>query len=201
MKQLLKKIILMILALSILNFANVEAEEKKPLRLVKLPIIFQSAQPDFDTCAALETKLARAVHIPLNGTLKLVEYADTSESTNALNEVWRKMRSENKNAKLKDAIKPLAEKMDADIIVCPLLRRYSEHYFQHGFNLETHLVSDVSATLIVYDRRTDELVEKKYSRSWSGGSNRFGKASYLAGECFDKLIQETKLREKIAEIR
>ena len=195
-----KKFFTLIFAVTILIFSNLAAEAE-PLRLAKLPIIFQSNQPNYETCAALETKLGRAVHIPLNGTLKLVDYISTDKSTVALNGIWQKMRSENKKAKLKDAIKPLAEKLDADIIVCPVLRQYSEAQVQHGLKFETHLISNVSATLIFYDRRTDELIEKKTSRYFNDSYNKFGTAAYLAGVCFDNLIKETKLRERINAIK
>ena len=177
------------------------AADKKPLRLARLPIIFQSNKPDFETCAVLETKIARAVHIPLNGTLKLIEQIETDESTAELNKIWQNMRAENKKSKLKDAMRPLAEKLNADIVVCPVLRRYSETYVQKTSNLETYLISNVSATLIVYDRRTDDLIEKKTSRSFSDSASAFGKASYLAGECFDRLIDETNLRRTFNAIK
>ena len=197
----LLKIFAAMLLLEILFLNSVQAEEKKPLRLVQLPIIFQSRQPDYDTCAALETKITRAMNIPLNGTLKLAEYVDKQESTAALNEIWRQMRSQNKKAKLKDAMRPLAEKINADIIVCPALKNYSETQVQHGMNFETFLVSDVSATLIVYDRRTDELIEKKVSRHFNDSYNKYGSASSLAKECFERLLAETKLQQKIVLIK
>lgn len=190
------KFIICVLALSIAASCSAE-----PLRVARLPIIFQSQKPDSDTCAVLETKLARAVHIPLNGTLKLIEHIPVAESTAALNEIWRDMRKADKKTKLKDAIKPLAEKLNADIIVCPVLRRYSETFVQNTASLSSHLISDVSATLIVYDRRTGDLVEKKTSRNFNDSANKFGKASYLAGECFDNLIAETGLFQKFLAIK
>ena len=195
------KIFAAVFLFEILFFQSTEAEEKKTLRLVQLPIIFQSRQPDFDTCAILETKITRATHIPLNGTLKLLEYVDKTESSSALNEIWRQMRSQNKKAKISGAMKPLAEKINADIIVCPILRNYSEVQVQHGLSLKTSLVSNVSATLIIYDRRTDELIEKKDSRYFNDSYNKFGTASYLVQECFDRLIDYTKLKQKIIAIK
>lgn len=194
------KFLSLVCLLSILFLPQASAE-KKVLRLAQLPIIFQSHQPDYDTCAVLETKITRAMNVPLNGTLKLVEYVEAEESSSALNEIWRQMRKENPKAKLKDAVKPLAEKIDADIIACPILRRYSQTTVQRGFNFETYLVSDVSATLIVYDRRTDELIEKKDSRSFNDTYNRLGTASNLAKECFDRLLDATKLQQKIISIK
>ena len=195
------KIFALVFVLSILFLSMAEAAEKRPLRLVQLPIIFQSNQPDYDTCAILETKITRAMNVPLNGTLKLVEYVNTQEAISAINEIWRRMRKDNPTAKLKDAMKPLAEKINADIIACPILRRYSQTTVQRGRSFETYLVSNVSATLIVYDRRTDELIEKKDSRSWNSSYNKFGTASYLAKECFERLLDATKLQQKIISIK
>ena len=177
------------------------AADKTPVRLARLPIIFAHNKPNFETCATLETKLSRAFSIPMNGTLQLADYIDSQESSSALNKIWRELRAKNKKASLTEAMRPLAEKINADIILCPVLRRYSEVHVQSNRNLETKIISNVAATLIIYDRRTDELIENKDSRSFNDGSSRFGKASYLAGECFDRLIDATKIRQKINAIK
>ncbi len=192
------KIFSLIFAMAILFCSQVQAS---PLQVARLPIIFQSNKPDSNTCAILETKLARAVNVPLNGTLKLVEYIEPAKSTAALNEIWRQLRRVNKNAKLKNAMRLLSDKLNADIIVCPILRQYSEQRLPTAMTLESHLVSVAAATLIVYDRRTNDLVEKKFTRQFNGNYNRFGTASALAIECFDRLIQSTKLRQKFMAIK
>ena len=197
----MKNFIGLMCVISILFLTSLAGAEKIPLRVVRLPIIFQARQPDYKTCEILETTIARASSIPLNGTLKLVEYIDSKESTAALNEILRQMQSENKKSKLKDAIKPLAEKINADIIICPVLHRYSEVKFQRGRFFETYLITDISATLIVYDRRNDELIEKKKTRSFHDSYNKFGTASYLAKDCFERLIDATQLRQKFASIK
>ena len=194
------KIFVAILILILMNFSSGEAAEK-PLRLVRLPIIFQKNIPDYDTCATLETKISRAVAIPLNGTLNLAEYVDPELSSVELNNLWQKMRAKNKKLKLAETIRPLAKKLNADIIVCPILLRYSEYYAQVGADFHSRLVSDVSAELIVYDRRTDELIDRKTSRSFNNSASKFGKASYLAADCFDILLIETNLKRKIMAIK
>lgn len=173
----------------------------KPVRIVRLPIIFQKNRPDYDTCALLETKISRAVMIPLNGTLKVAEFLEPEISSAELNSIYQKMRAENKKIKISETMRPLSESLNADIIVCPILLRYSEYFVQSGATFESHLVSDVSAELIIYDRRTDELIDKKISRSFNDSSSKFGRASYLATDCFDVLLNETKLKRKIMEIK
>lgn len=194
------KIFYSALFMLILLTATVSAAE--PVKIARLPIIFQCTLPDDDgTRAALEHRLERATHIPLNGTLQVAEYLSPIDSVNVLDEIFQRMSAENKKAKLADAMRPLAEKIDADIIVCPVVHRYSQ-ILTHSFNQygETIIDSRVQVELIVYDRRSDNLVDKKASRmyydTWSGT----GTASYLASVCFDKVIADTKLHELITSI-
>lgn len=171
-----------------LQAACVSAEIKKPVRIVCLPIIFQS-KIDSDTRSELELKISRAVHIPLNEVLNAAEYLDAENIAVPV-----------KNPA--DAVKNLAEELDADLVICPILRRCSQSYLPpFGLSGESRLSSSAAAELIVYDRRTDTLTDKKTSRSHSGSYSRFGTASHLAGECFDELIQKTGLREIIRAIR
>ena len=189
----MKKFLLTLLAVLFVT-AQVSAAEN-PVRIARLPIIFQNAQPDAETCVELEVKLARATHIPLNGTLQVAEYLPPVESAQVLNKLWQSMRSRDKKFKIQQAMRPLAEELDADIIVCPILRRYNQNVSIGSY--ETYLSSSVSAELIIYDRRTDELVDKKFSRMYHDAMSGFGTASFLAKECFDRLIDQTKLRQRI----
>lgn len=183
-------------------FAEEISGEKNPLRLARVPIIFQSGIPDEETILKLETRITRAVHIPLNGTLKLVEYLDPEESLIELKKIFATIRAENRKAKIQDAVKPLAEVLDADIVVCPILITYHEYVDGiSGINWETKIFSSVEVGLAVYDRRTDDLIYKKSSRSYGGDSNAFGRSSRLAEDCFDNVIASTGLKEKIMAIK
>ena len=194
----MKKFLLALIALLIVT-AQVSAQA--PVRIARLPIILCSAQPDKETCAELEVKIARAVHIPLNDTLKIAEYIPPATSAKVLAEMWKSMRAADKKAKIQDAMRPLAEDLDADIIVCPILLRYNQNVGGAFTSDETYLSSNVRAELIVYDRRADSLVDKKVSRMYHDAMSNFGTASFLAKECFDRLIDETKLRQTIFAIR
>ena len=195
MKKFLLPLLLFIIFLS-----SQAAAEKIPVRIARLPIIFQSSIPDADTRAQLETKIERATHIPLNNTLQVAEYISISDSTQALNEIWQKMRSENKKARLKDAMRPLAEKIDADIIVCPVLINYSQFVNNFSGYGEIFLNSYARAELIVYDRRADDLIDKKASQIYNDVLSSTGTVDYLAKICFDKVIDDTKLHQLIMAI-
>lgn len=195
----MKKFLFALLSFIIFS-SSIAASEKVPVKIARLPIIFQSTVPDIDTRATLETKIERAIHIPLNQTLQAAEYLPMNDSAQTLNEIWQDMSRENKKTRLRDAIRPLAEKIDADIIACPILLSYSQ--WEDGFSSfgETYLYSYVQAELIVYDRRTDDLVDKKTSRMYHDSYHPVGTASYLAKACFDELIDKTKLHQLIMNV-
>lgn len=195
----MKKFLFALLSFIIFS-SSIAVAEKIPVKIARLPIIFQSTLPDIETRAALETKIERATHIPLNQTLQVAEYLPMTDSAQTLNEIWQEMRRENKKTRLKDAIKPFAEKIDADIVVCPVLQSYSQ--WVDGFSSfgETYMHSYVQVELIVYDRRTDDLVDKKASQFYNDTYHIAGTASYLAKNCFDNVIDKTKLHELIMNV-
>ena len=187
-------------ALIAVLFVATQVSAQTPVRIARLPIILRSAKPDAETCIELEVKLARSVHIPMNGTLKVAEYIPPADAAKVLGDIWQAMRTIDKKAKIQDAMRPLAEELDADLIVCPILLDYNQHVGGAFTATETYLDSQVRAQLIVYDRRSDSLVNKKTSRMYHDAMTRFGSAAFLANECFDRLIAETKLRETIIAV-
>lgn len=191
------------LTLALILFVSLSsvALAKKPVKIARLPIIIQQNQLDRETSAALEMKFARTVKIPLNQTLQVAEYLPVRESSQVLNQIWQSMYAKDKNAKISDAVKIFADEADADLVICPILHHYSQRMSPVHFSFETHLSSSVSAELIVYDKRDNNLIDKKTSRRFNDHFNRFGTASYLAGECFDNLIKETELRKIIHSIK
>ena len=170
---------------------------KKPVKIARLPIIVQNIKLDKETSAFLETKFARVVKIPLNQTLQIAEYIPPRESEKVLNIIWQRMYAQNRNSNIADAIRIFADEMNADLVICPILRHYSQRTSPMHFSFETHLSSSVSAELIIYDKTANNLIDKKTSRIFNDNFSRFGTASYLAGECFDRLITETELRKII----
>lgn len=191
----------LIICAAVFMLLATSAEAANPVRIARLPIIFQSTKPDRDTCAVLEIKIARAVSIPINKTLNVAEFIPTNISTAALNNVWHKVHADNKHAKLSDAMRPLARQLNADIIVCPVLLQYSQRIMNAATWGETIMDSNVRAALIVYDRRTDNLIDKKAAQMYHDSYHPIGTASALAKICFDQLIDATELRRLIRAIK
>ena len=195
MKKILSTALLMMLALTVTASAA-----NNPMRLARLPIIILSPTPDEDTMMGLELKISRAIHLPLNGTLQAIEYIPTKESTEALQKVWDKIYKDTKKVRLQEAMEPLAKKLNADLVVCPVLRRFSQHMMiSTGLSesSENHMVSNVEVELIIYDRNTKELTSKKASRYYNGEDIEWGTARFLSVECMTKVIEQTALRDKV----
>ena len=191
---------LSLLLVTFVCLTSVAMAAENPVKIARLPIIVQQNKLDNETAISLEVKLARAVNIPLNKTLKIAEYVPPKKSAAELNKIWQKMYK-NDTATISDAVKTLAEKLNADIVVCPILREYSQNVTHSGLYFESHLSSFVSAEMIIYDRRTDSLTRKKVSRSFNDAYNKYGTAARLAANCFDQLIKDTELRKIIHNIR
>ena len=191
------------LTLMLLVFVSLTsvATAQKPVKIARIPIIIQRNVLDYETSAVLEMKMARAVKIPMNQNLQVAEFLPPKDSQKVLGNIWYAMYNQNKKAQITEAVKQFARETRADLVICPILRHYSQRLSPVSFSFETHLSSAVSAELIIYDRRTDNLIDKRVARRFNDNFNRYGTASYLAGECFDQLIQDTDLRQIIRSIR
>ena len=191
------------LSLLIFTCSPVFAAERVPLRVARIPLILQGWQiPDDATLNALETKLDRALHVPLNGTLHAMEYLPETECENALDNILTELRKTNRKAKLKDAMKPLAEKLEADNVVCPVLRRYDQYTgIGWAWNRGLMLHSTASVELAGYERATDRVFDKKFGKSYHDDYSSWGTASALSKECMDHVIQEANLHDMTAKWR
>lgn len=192
----MKKILVLMLMVFV-SLSSVALAAKKPIKIARIPIIIQNIQMDNKTALALEVKMSRAVIIPMNETLKIAEFIPPLEAQADFDATWNKMYTKNKHAEMSDAVKKFAKEFDADLVICPILRHYSQKTVPINGNLETHLKSAVSAELIIYDKTKNELIQKKARRNFNNIYNKYGEASYLAGECFDQLINDTGLRKLV----
>jgi hypothetical protein len=66
------------------------------------------------------------MHVPLNDTLQVVKEIPGAQVEAALDEVLAQLQQTHKRVKLQDAMKPLADKLQADLVVCPVLNNYEQ---------------------------------------------------------------------------
>ena len=172
-----------------------------PLKIARLPLILGGfMQPDTKTVDILETKLDRALHVPLNSVLNIVEFLPEGECETALEEIMDERRRETgkRRIKIKDVMRPLAEKLDADIVICPALTAYDEQIYpsfspSHGMIVYANASVEISG----YDKRTGKPFFKGSSRHSHDEYGARTNVAYLAAQCMDSAIEEANLREII----
>lgn len=199
----MKRFLFLLMMLSIFLVPAAEAADGNSLaRIARIPIILQTSYiPDRETMASLETKLDRALHIPLNKTLQVAEYIPEAECAAALESVLAEMERTGKRVKLKDAMKPLADKLQADIVVCPALVRYDQYsHMSFNWNHGTIIHSTASIELSGYERATDQVFHKSFGKSYHDEYSSWGTADALANECMDHVIDETGLRCRVSKL-
>lgn len=168
------------------------AAERQPQRIAQFPLVIESwQQPSSDVQDELETKIDRALHVPLNDTLKAVEYIPEKDCLAAWDEVESGLTGK---ARIKDMAKPIAEKLNADLVVIPVVAGYEQYttmswYWDHDMILHSY----AEIQLVVYDRTTDKLVYKKSSDFYDDEYSTTGTASYLARSCMDNVIRDANL--------
>ncbi len=107
-------------------------EPPKPLRLARVPLVVRAYSADAEVEDIIENRLDLALHVPLNDTMHYVEEIPQSEVESALNDVLADLKTKHRRVKMKDAMQPLAEKLDADLVVCPVLTTYYEYIYYGG---------------------------------------------------------------------
>ncbi|WP_295634315.1 hypothetical protein [uncultured Mitsuokella sp.] len=168
------------------------AAERQPQRIAQFPLVIESwQQPSSDVQDELEAKIDRALHVPLNDTLKAVEYIPEKNCLAAWDEVESGLTGK---ARIKDMAKPIAEKLNADLVVIPVVAGYEQYttmswYWDHDMILHSY----AEIQLVVYDRTTDKLVYKKSSDFYDDEYSTTGTASYLARSCMDNVIRDANL--------
>lgn len=173
--------------------------DRVPLRVARLPLMLLGEQtPSPETLDELETRLDRALHIPLNGVLHAVEYLPEKECEAALGDILAGMEGGRRKTRLKNAMQPLAERLQADIVICPVLARYGQHItFSGSWARGTILYSTASIELYGYEKKTGAFL-KTAGRNYYDSYTPWGLASALALECLDRTIEESGIHSMVS---
>jgi len=178
-------------------------EPPKPLRLARVPLVIRAYSADAEVEDIIENRLDLALHVPLNDTMHYVEEIPQSEVEAALNDVLADLKTKHRRVKMKDAMQPLAEKLDADLVVCPVLTTYYEYiyYGGGGWSWDSHdsmiLDSGASVELDGYDRIAQENFSQSASRYYHEGFHPTGRACMLAKDALESLVTETDINKRV----
>ncbi|MBR2215285.1 MAG: hypothetical protein IJ849_05955 [Selenomonadaceae bacterium] len=175
--------------------------EGAPLVVAQYPWQEQGGRVPTRVLDYLETRLDRALHVPLNGFLGRVSYLSDDDCERAWAETLAEAAPvQGHKARLKDLMKPLADKLGADLVVYPVVERYAEYQgMGWRFDRGPILHSWVTLRLVGYDRRRDEVFNKSVTRSYSDEYSSSGTAASLAQECLERVLTATALHARISD--
>lgn len=184
--------------LMLLTFSTAMAAERVPLKIARVPIQVESVmQPSEQTLNQLEKEIDKAAHVPLNGTLKAVEYLDENECAALYADI---LAGHYGKILKKEAPLKLAELTDADLVIVPHLTGYEE-YITHGlfFSHREKLHSFAAVKIEGYDKTADELFKKNVSRSYDDEYTAGGKVEKLAIDAMQSALAEAKIHDRVWE--
>ena len=192
MRRLLNGILVLLVLLSV----PAEAAERVPLRVAQLPLKIESYMvPSQEVRDSLERQVDRSLHVPLNETLKAVEFIPETECLRA----WDELAAESgKRVKARELVKPLAEKLQADLVVVPILTGY-EQYTRMSFRWDRGMIlhSYAAVQIVGYDRQRDEVFRKGASRWFDDEYSAVGEVSLLAREVMDAALRDAAIHDRV----
>jgi hypothetical protein len=172
------------------------AAERIPLRVAQFPLLVQSYMtPAQEVQDRLETLVDRSLHVPLNGTLNAVYYIPEKDCQAALEEARAGAASK---VKLKDIMRPVAEKLNADLVVIPVLTGYEQYQTMSWHRWGRYIVHSYAAVEIVgFDKSKDEVFSKSASRHFNDEYSTQGDVSLLAYDVMNEALHKAKLHDRI----
>jgi len=191
-----RKIALLWALLMLILSVQAWAAERTPLRVAQFPLLIQSYMtPTQDVHDRLEKLVDRSLHVPLNGTLKAVQYIPEKECWAALEDARNEAVGK---VKLKDLMRSVAEKLNADLVVMPVLTGYEQYQTMRWNRWGRYIVHSYAAVEIVgFDKAKAESFSKGASRHFNDEYAMQGDVSQLAYEAMEEALQSAKIHDRI----
>ncbi|SFT69179.1 hypothetical protein SAMN02910356_01658 [Selenomonas sp. GACV-9] len=192
----MRRVVLLLFALVMMVSVTASAAERVPLRVAQLPIqVTCYNQPEQQVLERLERQVDHSLHVPLNETLQAVEFIPEADCLKALKEVATELGGK---PDFKDMARPLAEKLQADLVVIPIVAGYEQYtYMSWNWDRGQMLHSYVSIRIVGYDRYTDEVFKKRSSRRYDDEYMPYGEVRRLAGEAMDESLRRARVHDRV----
>jgi hypothetical protein len=178
--------------------------ERQPLKLARVPVIVLSDEAPESAAEKVESRVDEALHIPLNGVLHAVEEIPSTDVERALQEVRDERSAAKQSTRLKDLMAPLAQKLGADLVVCPVIEDYHEWIYNgfgwfDDFGDDQLLETDVCVAIYGYVAFEGKPFHKAERRWYRDIYSPYETADYLLGEAADRAIDGTELVRRITQ--
>ena len=192
----MRKITLLFVLFFCILSVQVFAAERIPLRVAQFSLLVQSRMnPAQNVQDNLEKRIDRSLHVPLNSTLNAVFYIPEKECLAAFEEAEQVAVGKRK---LKELMRPVAEKLQADLVVLPVLTGYEQYETMSWYRWGRHITHSYAAVEIMgYDKAKDEVFSKGATRQFHDEYSTQADVSLLAYEAMDEALQRAKIHERI----
>ena len=134
--------------------AAASAAERTPLRVARVPLqIGTYHAPSESVVRGMEEKVSHALHLPLNETMHYADFLPKDAVALAF--------AESQSRDPKEIVREIARRMDAGLVVLPLLTGY-ESYTRSSWDFMRGRIlhSYAAVRVVVYDRRGDRVIDK-----------------------------------------
>lgn len=192
----MRKITLLFILFFCILSVQVFAAERIPLRVAQFPLLVQGRMdPAQNVQDNLEKRIDRSLHVPLNSTLNAVFYIPEKECLAAFEEAEQEAVGKRK---LKELMRPVAEKLQADLVVLPVLTGYEQYETMSWYRWGRHITHSYAAVEIMgYDKAKDEVFSKGATRQFHDEYSTQADVSLLAYEAMDEALRRAKIHERI----
>lgn len=163
------------------------AAEREPLRVARVPLqIGTYLMPSDEVVHGMEKKIDMALHVPLNETMHYVTFLPEEDTRAAQKE----LRGQN----YREMAKGIAQRLDADIVVIPLLTGY-ETYSHLGWRFTRGRIihSYAAVRVVVYDRKEDRVIDKRAADRYDDEDSVRGEVGRMAIACMDTALRRADL--------
>jgi hypothetical protein len=168
-------------------------------RIAILPITDQTGQLGTELGARFAKQLQNEFYVPLNGTLKAVEFIPQEKSIAALKKInSTTLLTGKKGQRLtQEKMKILADDLQADVTVGLVVYELYEIIHPEGRDDDMYLESGVGLKLIGYDRKNDRFINAESSEHYLDEYGTAGTVSELSKNAMARLFQQAELKKSI----
>ena len=150
----------------------------------------------------LSDMVRAALHMPLNAAMDWFVDVDEHDLFAAYDAALARHAGKRGTYDYPSVLRETADEVGADIAVLPILESYSEEVYHAWFSCgDDYIVGRAAVCVLLYDRQTGEMVERRSVRRCTDGSYPCGSVRTLAYEAMREALERTELKQHMRALR
>lgn len=181
--------------------ASAAAAEPAP-KTARLSLVTQDVCGlDQKTADTLDDMVERAMHIPFGSLMGWLVDVDEHDLFAAYDAAYEMNKTAKGSPDYPAILRMTADVTDADLAVLPILETYGAVIFPRAdFGDDDYIVSRATVRILVYDRRTDEVTDRRVTRSFHGAYAPYADPDVLAYDAMRVVIDEAGIKQRVKEL-